>query len=74
MPENGSSTEYRITLHRVGDKRQMFDAPGFTSIVTATSPEDAIRQAEDEASQQGGQFKVVDIRPAGSASTPATSD
>jgi hypothetical protein len=71
MPER---VEYRITFHRIGDKPGMFSAPGFTAIILAKCTEDAVGQAERMAMANAGQYQVVDIRPANSASTPASPD
>jgi hypothetical protein len=51
----------------------MFDAPGFSVLIQAKDPEDALEQAEQLASGHDGKFKVLDVHPADGNTGPARS-
>ena len=71
MATNGHAIEYRVVLHRTGRPTGMFDAPGFSVLIRAKDAEEAVRQAEQLARQQDGQFRVVDVHPADRTAGPA---
>jgi hypothetical protein len=61
MSSDGHLVDYHVMLHRTEPLVGMFDAPGFTMLVRATSDDDALSQAENVNRSLNGLFRIVNI-------------